>query len=216
MSQTYSFPISGTSNQKVNPGVLAQQIEDAGFATGGAFEGVAVDGGKSAGRGLLDGVGTIEVTWASALDPAETTAQAALVAGHVGEAFARALARKLAIPLQSNPNAAFQSVFAAPLSVGPLERGIWQVSFYCEMKLQAAPASSADNCQVKIEDEAGSDIVNTRTYQDDWIAVSGQRTFDYDAGKMLALDMLFRRNGAGMVADIRRCQIVLELLRSAS
>jgi hypothetical protein len=213
VSTTYDFDIATqTSNGKVNDGILSRQLEDAAYASGGAFEGVGVEGGKILGRGLLNSPGTIKVTWENALDATDLAAQAALVGAHVGEKYAREFARRGAIALNSEDTGAFKSALSAPLQLSPLSAGLWIVKYNCEVKLAAPSSGPSDRVQIQLTD-AGSDIATGFWITDDWMPLSGFRLFDREAGDAFDIDFLFRRRGAGVTAEIRRVQIIIELAK---
>jgi hypothetical protein len=217
MTTVYDFDIATqTGNGKVNDGILGQQLVDAGLSSGGTFEGLSVEGGKIDGRGLLSPPGTIKLAWQNALDAADLAAQAALVGAHNGVKYVREFARRGAISLQTEGAGVYTSVFAAgggPLVLTPVEAGVWRVTFYCEVQLQSAPGSATDRVQVQITD-GGSEIAQSNDSTEHWKpGVSGSRVFSKESGESFDVDMLFRRRGAGMTAEIRRCQIQIELVK---
>jgi hypothetical protein len=213
MSETYDYDVAATTqNGKVNVGILAQQIVDAALA-GPATEGVELDGGTSEGRGLTDG-GTLTITRASPpLDPAEEAAQDAVVAAHTGQKYSKTFSRRGTIALQTEGAGVFTSALSSPLQLSPVEPGIWQLSFYSEVRLQDPSTGSTDLVQVQITD-AGTAVVDSMWITDDWSVVSGQRIFDMQAGEAFDIDLLFRRRGAGVTAEIRRVQIQLQLIKA--
>ncbi len=217
MSQTYLFDIATqTSNGEVNPDILASQLIAAAYPSGGVFEGVSLLGGEARARGLFLPPGTIVIQWQNALSAADQTAQIALVAAHVGEQFARQFQRRAALPLQTNATNTYESAFAGsggPLVVDPVASGLWRISFYCEIRLQDPPAG-VQRVELQIVDEPGSPIVNASWIDDDWMPISGSRVFDKETGSRFEVDMLWRRVGVNAVADIRRCQVVVEMVRA--
>lgn len=211
MSTPYAYNVSQTANGKVNPDILAQQVADGSFPSGGAFAGIELVGGVNEGRGLFTG-GTLTLSWTNPLDSTDLAAQNALITTHVGQQFSKTFRRRGTIPLQSDDTGNFTSALSAPLSLSPLAPGIWQLSFYCEVRLQAPSTDPSELVQMQITD-GGSSVVDASWDTDQWFPISGQRIFDREAGDSFTFDLLFRQQG-GVTVDIRRVQIQVQLIQA--
>jgi hypothetical protein len=213
MSTSYNFDLeTDFPNQKVNPDILAQQLEDAGLASGGTFEGVMIEGGVPVAGGVIDFnnpdpppatvAATVTVTWQNALDPADDAAQAALIATHQGDAFGPVVQRKSDEGVSSTASDTFQVKVSA--TALPLPAGKYLIAAYCEIRMAAAVANSGVRARV-IKDAV--EVAEDNWGEDQWHAFSGAGIVDVKAGETPMLAIEYRRIGAPNTVEIRRARM---------
>jgi hypothetical protein len=202
MSQTYNFDIATqTANGQVNPDIMAQQLLDAAYASGGAFEGLSIDGGTDGGMGVTVG-GTMTVQWENPLDPADEAAQTALVAAHQGDAFGANVQRASSEPESSTTDTAPQTKVSA--TADPLPAGKYLIAAYCEIKLSAAVANSGVRARVVLD---GNEVGEDNWGEDQWHAFSGAGVVDVKAGETPMMSITYERIGVLNTVAIRRARI---------
>ena len=213
MSTSYNFDLqTDFPNQRVNPDVLARQLGDAGLASGGAFEGVAVEGGVSVDGGVIDFnnpdpppatvAATVIVTWQNALDAADEAAQAALVAAHQGDAFGPVVQRKSDEGVSTTTSNTMQVKVSG--TALPLPAGKYLIAAYCEIKMAAVVANSGVRARV-VKDAV--EIAEDNWGEAQWHAFSGAGIIDVDAGDTPTMAIEFERIGVLSTVEIRRARI---------
>lgn len=205
MSTSYSYAISATINNAVNPDVLAQELEDLALASGGTFEGVSVDGGTSAPGGVLDAPGTIIVQWQLALDAADEAAQDAAVAAHTGPAFGEPVQKASSEGVSSTTDATPQTKVSG--TADPLPAGNYLVAAYCEIRTPTVVASSGVRARVVLN---GNEVAETNEGLDDqWHAFSAQGVVAIEAGGTPMMAITYQRIGVLNTVEIRRARIAI-------
>jgi hypothetical protein len=205
MSTSYPYAISVTANNAVNPDILAQELLDAGLASGGVFEGVSIDGGKIAPGGVIEAPGTIIVQWQNALDPADEAAQDAAVAAHQGEAFGKPVQRKSSEPVSSTPLGTPQSKVSA--TADPLPAGDYLLSAYCEIRTPVVVANSGVRARVVLD---GNEVAQTNAgLADQWQSFSAEGIVTLKAGAKPMLQITYQRIGAPNDVEIQRARIAI-------
>lgn len=207
----YVFDIAAdTPNQRINPDVMAQQLTDAAYASGGVFEGMFSEGGEAAAGGVIDAStvpGTFTVQWQNALDPGDEAAQAALVAAHQGDPFGDIVQRVGSESMSSTSSATPQVKVEG--TAQPLPAGKYLIALYCEIRLSAAVANSG--VEATLEWERGGNPPNQLAEdtwgEAQWHAFSGAGIVDINAGDTPTLRLLFRRIGVANTVEIRRARL---------
>ncbi len=206
MSTTYTFDVaSQTAAGKVNPDILAQQILDAAYASGGTFEGLSTEGGTTspAEKGVIIG-GTLYLQWQNALDAADDAAQTALVAAHQGQAFGPIVQRTASEPESTTTSTI--SVTKVSGTALPLPAGKYLVAAYCEIKLSAAVANSGVRARVELN---GNEVAEDNWGIDQWHAFSAQGIVDVEAGETPMMAITYERIGVLNTVAIRRARIAI-------
>lgn len=206
MSTTYPYDIAAvTPNQRINPDVLAQQLIDAAYASGGTFEGLSVEGGVADPGGVINAAvvaATAFATWQNALDAADEAAQDALVAAHQGDPFGPNVQRTSSEGVDSTGlNTPQTKVSATAL---PLPAGDYLVGAYCEIKLDAAVALSGVRAAVLLD---ANEVAVDNWDVDQWHAFSAQGIVTLKAGETPTMSITYHRIGAANNVDIRRARI---------
>ena len=206
----YIFDIAAdTANQRVNPSIMAQQLEDAAYPSGGAFQGVITMGGESQSSGVIDASSipaSMTVSWQNALDAADEAAQIALVAAHQGQAFGPIVQRDAAEAVQSTTLNALQVALAA--TAQPLPAGKYLLAVYCETRMSAVVANSGVEAQVDYDRGAGFvNVAEDNWGEAQWHAFSAAGIVTLQSGDTPTLRVRYRRIGALNTAEIQRVRM---------
>jgi hypothetical protein len=201
---SYTYDIATeTNNGKVNPDILAQQILDSSFPSGGTFEGVATEGGTIEDGGVING-GTLFISWQNALDAGDEAAQDALVAAHSGLPFGPIVQRISSEAISTTTLDTFQTKLSG--SAQRLPAGKYLITAYCEIRLSALVANSGVRAAVMFN---GIEVAEDNWGSDQWSAFSASGIVDIDAGGEPMAEILFRRIGAANTVGIRRARLTI-------
>lgn len=203
---TYTYDVAAdTSNGKVNPAILAQQIEDfvGGFPSGGAFEGISTVDGTDEGNGLIAG-GTLMITWAGTLDAADEANQDALVAAHVGIAFGPIVQRAQDNTEKTTSNGGGAPVTQVELTTVAPPPGQYLVTLSCEIRLEAASAGTGVR-GVGLYD--GSEASQDNWDLEVWHTYSASAIKTIKAGEAPVVTLQFHRVGVAANVQCRRAHV---------
>jgi hypothetical protein len=203
---TYTYDVAAdTSNGKVNPVILAQQIEDfaGGFPSGGAFGGVSTEGGVAEAEALVAG-GTLVITWGSALDASDEANQNALVAAHIGIAFGNIVQRA-----QDNTEKTTSTGGGAPVTQVELATvapppGQYLVALSCEIRLEGpSPGTGVRGVGLYNGSESSQDNWDLEV----WHTYSASAIKTIKAGEAPVITLQFHRVGVVANVQCRRAHV---------
>jgi len=202
MSQQYVFDVATqTATGKVNADVMAQQLIDAAYASGGPFEGLWVVGGTPEDGGVIAG-GTMTVQWQNALNAADDAAQTALVLAHTAPTFGPIVQRASSEGVDSTTSTTPQAKVSG--TVLPLPAGKYLVAAYCEMRMSAIVANSGVRARVILN---GNDVAEDNWGEAQWHAFSAAGIVTIKAGETPMMLIDYQRIGVLNTAEIRRARI---------
>ena len=206
----YVFNVqTDTANQRFNPDVMAQQLLDAAYPSGGAFQGLSSVGGEAQDGGVIDASTvpcTMTTSWQNPLDPGDDAAQTALVAAHQGDPFGDTVQRDSAEPMQSTGSNVLQ--VALSKTAQPLPAGKYLLSAYCETRMSATVANSGVEVMVDYDKGAGFlNVAEDNWGEAQWHSFAAAGIVDIDAGDTPTLRVRYRRIGAANTAEIQRVRM---------
>jgi hypothetical protein len=146
----------------------------------------------------------VDIVFVDALSAPGKTALDGVVAAHTGVALVDTPQRVNVLPQQTNPNAAPDD--AAVLSLPSVKGGNWQLTWYCEIRVQSVVANSGIFARVLVD---GTERGFSSSGADQYVAFSGSGLLSYSDGDTPNIQLQFERAGVANTAQIRRCQIAL-------
>jgi len=181
----------------INADILAQEIDDDGAIT-------AVPDSVTYADGLVG------IAFTELLDATQKAALDALVAAHVGGAFA-------SVPITAFANAessddSGSEVSKASISTGKLPAGTYLFSWYMEIAATTVDASpvAAGRLNVAIDGGASAEQASDVTGEGDYQSFSGSLPRAVLDGQSFDLDLTFQRIGsAGNAARARRARLAV-------
>ena len=211
MSASYTYDVATeTANGEVNPPILAHQIAEASYASGGTFEGVATEDGTM-GDGYDITGGTITITWQNTLDGSDESAQDALVLAHQGEAFGAMTQSADSESMSSTGLDTPQTKLE--LVMEPVHAGEHDISLYCEIRLQSAVSGSGVRAILELDRPSQSvvEVAQDDWAEDTWHAFSASGSADLEAGEVPTIRLVYHRTGAANTVEIRRARVLVKL-----
>lgn len=156
----------------------------------------------------LDGLNTdgddCNIVIDDALSVDQKTELDTIVGNHQGVALLDTPQRANSLAEQTNSTSTWED--ALTLSPGALKGGNWQVTWYCEIKVQTQDNNSGIFARLTLN---STERTFSSSASDQYQSFSGSGLLTFNDGDTPVLDLQFRRVGTSNDALIRRCQIAI-------